>query len=288
MTSKSDKLFDSASKTLSVEEYLSRSGVTNPLRDAVTLLLENRPEQPIVFLADYFRQLCQPATPLPFSYHTLRASPRHRDIFFDNVAQSYNILVSQKNTQGDQNAVLTGNEFFQLLKLLCMDFPMDIWQTLLVILNKREVDVIDFIDFQSCLRTVVLYEEFFEKTEHICYAFDIHCTGVISRRRALAVIREASKTLDSAYTIPTQEELDVFAAALAREDDLLDRDTTTSAVGGSATVSGTVSGKSMTGNSSGSGAGTAAGNLGLDEDVSFEDFIRILFKVIMAKSIPGP
>ncbi len=39
------------------DDYLERTNVSNQLKESVSLLLENRPENPILFLADHFRNL---------------------------------------------------------------------------------------------------------------------------------------------------------------------------------------------------------------------------------------
>ena len=39
------------------EDYLERQNVGTHLKEAISLLLENRPENPIQFLAEHFRNL---------------------------------------------------------------------------------------------------------------------------------------------------------------------------------------------------------------------------------------
>jgi hypothetical protein len=39
------------------DEYLDKTGVTTVLKDMMTLLLENRPEDPIRFIADYLKNV---------------------------------------------------------------------------------------------------------------------------------------------------------------------------------------------------------------------------------------
>lgn len=41
------------------EDYLDKQNVNFYLKEAVSLLLENRPENPILFLADHFRNIQQ-------------------------------------------------------------------------------------------------------------------------------------------------------------------------------------------------------------------------------------
>jgi len=39
------------------EDYLEKQNVNGMLRDAVSLLLENRPANPILFMAEHFRNI---------------------------------------------------------------------------------------------------------------------------------------------------------------------------------------------------------------------------------------
>jgi len=42
----------SPSDALPPEEFLDRNGITTYLKDVITLVLENRPEEPLDFMAD--------------------------------------------------------------------------------------------------------------------------------------------------------------------------------------------------------------------------------------------
>lgn len=48
---------DSNSQALQPEDYLEKQNVGTHLKEAISLLLENRPENPIQFLADHFKNL---------------------------------------------------------------------------------------------------------------------------------------------------------------------------------------------------------------------------------------
>ena len=54
--------------TVDAEEYLDRCGVTAYMKDCVTLLLENRPDEPLTFMSNYFRTVTQPSSPLLRAY----------------------------------------------------------------------------------------------------------------------------------------------------------------------------------------------------------------------------
>lgn len=79
---------------LPAEEYLEQSKVTPYLKDAITLLLENRPPNPIAFLSDYFQNVTQGSSRIVRSYRYIRLTKRSRQAFLDNLVSAYNSIES--------------------------------------------------------------------------------------------------------------------------------------------------------------------------------------------------
>eukprot|EP00756_Hemistasia_phaeocysticola_P059849 Hpha_TRINITY_DN36839_c0_g1::TRINITY_DN36839_c0_g1_i1::g.139788::m.139788 len=77
---------------LTPQEYLDRFSVTAYLKDVSTLLLENRPDEPLSFIADYFRNVIQGTSPLVRSYRYIRLTHRGRRAFWDNLVAAYATL----------------------------------------------------------------------------------------------------------------------------------------------------------------------------------------------------
>ena len=155
--------------SLDAEEYLDRCGVTAYMKDCVTLLLENRPDEPLTFMGDYFRTVTQPSSPLLRAYRYIRLAPIDRPSFPDNLVAAYAALDSQRGTNG-----VTGAELQRLLavlrtdstpspnlspspnpslglspdpefnQIICADFPVDVSHSLLATVGKRDVDLITF------------------------------------------------------------------------------------------------------------------------------------------------
>ena len=96
--------------TVDAEEYLDRCGVTAYMKDCVTLLLENRPDEPLTFMSDYFRTVTQPSSPLLRAYRYIRLAPLDRPAFVDNLVAAYATLDAQRGTSG-----VTGGELQRLL-----------------------------------------------------------------------------------------------------------------------------------------------------------------------------
>ena len=102
--------------SLDAEEYLDRCGGTAYMKDCVTLLLENRPDEPLTFMGDYFRTVTQPSSPLLRAYRYIRLTPLDRPAFPDNLVAAYAALDSQRGTNG-----VTGAELQRLLAVVRTD-----------------------------------------------------------------------------------------------------------------------------------------------------------------------
>ena len=135
-------------RRLDSEEYLDRCGVTAYLKDVVTLLLENQPAKPIDFLADYFRTVIQGSSPLLRAYRYVRLASPSQDAFTDNLVAAYHALDVHRGS-----GVVAGSELLRLLRLIGKDFPINITRSLLLLIEKRETDPIDFAEFSVAVRS---------------------------------------------------------------------------------------------------------------------------------------
>ena len=142
---------------LSPEQYLDAYGVTAYLQDAMTLVLENRPQDPILFISEYFRHAVQGSSYVHRSFQYLRQTELHRQAFMDNAAASYHSLMRRKGSIG-----VSGEELGQMLKLLTHDFPTDLLSDVLVVLSPERAAVVSFDQFVSAVSCCMLYEEVLE------------------------------------------------------------------------------------------------------------------------------
>ncbi|EOD24395.1 hypothetical protein EMIHUDRAFT_98973 [Emiliania huxleyi CCMP1516] len=78
------------------EEYLDRCGVAPYMRDALALLLENRPAEPIGFLVQYFHAALSESTALTRALRLIRLAPRSHTAFKDNLVAAFAALGGQQ------------------------------------------------------------------------------------------------------------------------------------------------------------------------------------------------
>ena len=132
--------------SLDAGEYLDRCGVTAYMKDCVTLLLENRPDQPLTFMSDYFRTVTQPTSPLLRAFRYIKLAPLGRPSCNDNIVAAYQTLNAQRGTSG-----VMGGELLRLLALLCCDYPIDVSHAILAACGTREADSVSYSTFSAAV-----------------------------------------------------------------------------------------------------------------------------------------
>ena len=157
-------------------EYLDRHGVTAYMKDVVTLLLENRPASPIAFIQKYFLTVTQGSSPLLRAYRYIQLTPPHRSAFVDNLVAAYATL---DNRRGASH--VTGADLLRLLRLLCVDCPVDVSATLLQQLDRTEGDPISFDEFSAAVRAALLYDKLFARARALFASCDPHGNGSVPR-----------------------------------------------------------------------------------------------------------
>ncbi|CEO97609.1 EF-hand domain-containing protein [Plasmodiophora brassicae] len=168
-------------------EYLERSGVGVYIQDALTLLLENRPEHPIMFLVEYFQAADKVSSPLSRAYRYIRMTPRGRPAYLPNLASAFTVLNTMRS--GQRPCGLTGRELTKLLYLLSNEFPVDVVVPLMRRLRKFDSDLIDIPTFTAAINACLIYEELFDKLEWLFKGCDPQSTGMITRDRFAEIVQ---------------------------------------------------------------------------------------------------
>lgn len=117
------------------------------LKEVISLLLENRPENPIQFLADHFKNLQQtpsnlgglaPSVPsvngivassanVMRAYRTIMLNKHDMKSFSDNVFQAYTYLEKDHGISG-----VKAFDFIKIARMLCIDYNPEIVKGILL------------------------------------------------------------------------------------------------------------------------------------------------------------
>lgn len=138
------------------EEYYEKSGVTNSIREVVSLLVENRPKDPITFLSQYFGSLVEEVSVIVRAQRLVCLTHHSRPAFPDNVISAYKLL---------REKGLSGKVHNELLKGLCNGLPPVIAERLLSKLNCKELDAIPHQLFYNNVLTCLVCHDYKKHSE---------------------------------------------------------------------------------------------------------------------------
>mmetsp|Transcript_39346 Transcript_39346/g.97451 ORF Transcript_39346/g.97451 Transcript_39346/m.97451 type:complete len:245 (-) Transcript_39346:30-764(-) len=160
------------------EDLFERSGVTPYLKDVTTLLLENRPEDPLGFVAAYFRWVARSgSSPVLRAHRFVRLARPGAQSFDDNLLAAYCALdpTAEREPASPRPPQVSVDAYARLVRLLCSDLPVDVARVVLSALGEaaREADALSFAQFRSGVICCCYFEDFFENCEllhaEICY-----------------------------------------------------------------------------------------------------------------------
>ena len=144
-------------ESLTPEDYLDRFGITAYLREVLSLVLENRPQAPVEFVAEYFRNAVQGSSYLHRAYRLVCMTDRGRPGFLGNVIKAHQVLAHRKGSIG-----VTGEEMTKLLSLICHNFPSNISDMVLknIFFGRHSpTDIIEFDIFYLSVNVCLLFAE---------------------------------------------------------------------------------------------------------------------------------
>jgi len=79
------------------------------------------------------------------------------------------------------NAGIKGSDLVKLTQMLCLDYPSDILNGILKMFDKKEEENVDFDEFLNAIKTIMLYDNYFEEMEVLFKYLDSKKTGKISK-----------------------------------------------------------------------------------------------------------
>ncbi len=139
---------------LPADDYLERFHLQPYLQDALALVLVHRPEQPLQFLAEYYRRVRHGENVRNREFKYINATPRNRLAYLDLFRQTYSSLADR--------ADLTFLDYLELQRLLCPDFSSQFSEDVAKCLTTTGSlsNTLAFQPFLSMFQLLFYYSEF--------------------------------------------------------------------------------------------------------------------------------
>lgn len=72
--------------------------------------------------------------------------------------------------------------------MLCIDYPNDILNGILKLVDKKEEENVDFDEFLNAIKTIMLYDTYFEEMESLFKYLDTKKTGKIKKEHLIEAV----------------------------------------------------------------------------------------------------
>jgi len=135
------------------------------------------------------------------------------------------------NSATFSNSGIKGNDFIKLCQMLCIYYPAEILAGILKMLDKKEEENVDFDEFLNGIKTVMLYDNYFEEMEGLFKYLDTKKQGKIKRQDLLDSIQKLRQTQDGKDTddkgtllkcelkVPNEDDLDNVISTMMLEEE---------------------------------------------------------------------
>jgi len=134
--------------------------------------------------------------------------------FSDNVFQAYTLIEKDHG-----NAGVKGIDFIKLAQMLCIDYPPDILHGILRLLDKREEEIVEFDEFLCGIKTILLFDNYFEEMEQLFRYLDVQKQGKVKKDDLVHSVKKIGLQKTSELRTPSVEDVEAVYSQLAVEED---------------------------------------------------------------------
>lgn len=123
--------------------------------------------------------------------------------FSDNVFTAYT-MIEKDHTPATQSASLLnnsgikGNDLIKLTQMLCVDWPQEVLNGILKIIDKREEENVDFEEFLTAIKTIMLYDTYFEEMHVLFKYLDMKGQGRVNKDHLIDAVAKLRQSQEKA------------------------------------------------------------------------------------------
>ena len=156
-----------ASKQKTVEpnnsyfEYLQKNDAGHELGDCLLKLIENKPNQPMLFMAEYFDSCTDKSNKVANAFRMLACTQKYPNVFEANLLKAYNVLSSKScGSKKTAKPGLMGSVFEPFLLLILSNNYEEAKSLFLKKIMCRSSEVVPFDVFRYCVHACFLFNEY--------------------------------------------------------------------------------------------------------------------------------
>ena len=177
-------------------QFLDRTNITTDIQEVLTQIIENRPEDPVGFLADYFETVAEKTDRVSKAYQQVCLTHHSKPAFHTNVRFAYDLLSQTKISRKTKG--LTGKVHSEFLHLLLGDsFPAPIREKLLKKIQCRNHEVVCFEVFKSGVFTCLVLQDFLKEAEALFKSLDGTRSGKVDLVLGEIIIQQLVRAIAS-------------------------------------------------------------------------------------------
>ncbi|KAH9523946.1 Tubulin polyglutamylase complex subunit 1 [Bulinus truncatus] len=179
-------------------QFMDKHNVTGMFKDVVTNLLANRPDDPLSFLANYFKNM----TP---DYRTddcvlkakqlITMTHYSRPVFETNLIRAFEILSHYKISKRLHG--INGGVLKLLLQSLCNNTPVPVQDKLFKKIDCSEHEAISYTIFRSTIFTCCVLNDFLTLSCNLFISLDIKKSGRADRNLCQTVLQQLRASLST-------------------------------------------------------------------------------------------
>lgn len=150
----------------SCTDYLEKSGVTKQIKEATIKLIENRPNEPMLFLSEFFDNFCstEQNDKINSATQVLKLSHFSQPTFQTNLMIAYDLLSAPKNPNSKKVAYtrrgLLGMVFNDAIKEIIKHLHEKIQEAIVEKINARPNEMITFDVFKYGMNVCYIIQDF--------------------------------------------------------------------------------------------------------------------------------
>ena len=87
---------------------------------------------------------------------------------------------------------MKGIDFIKLAQMLCIDYPAEILHGILRLLDKREEENVEFDEFLCGIKTILMFDNYFEEMEQLFRYLDVTKVGKIKKDDLVVSVKKVN------------------------------------------------------------------------------------------------